>query len=212
MLGHRRRLLLDSVLTHVIGASARQGHAPSLFLYLENGTMATPFLSQGGQIIGHPGFRGLSDALLRQRIARLTRAAGGRVGALLLAPPPAASFPNGSWASWRMFHYDERIRQTVVVALKKELIGHQLIVADERRSGRQHDWVLLLREDAHFFGPLELSRFQPGAVHGKGCARYGGWNDHLWLIGREHAVTVRDCGRPSLVAPHLAAISSPGCR
>ena len=42
MLGHRRRLLLDTVLEHVIGAGVQEGHPATLFAYLENSTMATP--------------------------------------------------------------------------------------------------------------------------------------------------------------------------
>ena len=41
ILGHRRRLLLDTVLEHVIGAAVQQGQPPAtLFAYLENETMA----------------------------------------------------------------------------------------------------------------------------------------------------------------------------
>eukprot|EP00966_Prymnesium_polylepis_P072773 1689802-Prymnesium_polylepis.1 len=41
MLGHRRRLLLETVATHVIRPSADAGHNPTFFAYLENGTMNT---------------------------------------------------------------------------------------------------------------------------------------------------------------------------
>ena len=72
MLGHRRRLLLDSVLRHVVAP-----HRATLFAYLENGTMWTPYLKQGGEILEHPAFRSLSDAQLRSRLGALVRAAGG---------------------------------------------------------------------------------------------------------------------------------------
>ena len=169
ILGHRTRLLLDTVLEHVIGATVQQGQPPAtLFAYLENETMATPFLSAGGNIHGHPRYRGLSDTQLRATIAQQTREAGGRVGGLLIAPPPAAAFPDGAWAAMRLFHYtDARIKQTVAVALKKELVGYGMVAAHERRRGARFDWLLLLREDAHFFAPLQLARFTPHAVHGK---------------------------------------------
>tara|TARA_B100000795_G_scaffold28962_1_gene19162 strand:+ start:388 stop:1215 length:828 start_codon:yes stop_codon:yes gene_type:complete len=169
ILGHRRRLLLDTVLEHVIGAAVQQGQPPAtLFAYLENETMATPFLAAGGTILGHPRYRGLSDTELRATIAQQTREAGGRVGGLLIAPPPAAAFPDGAWAAMRLFHYeDARIKQTVAVALKKELVGYGLVAAHERRRGARFGWLLLLREDAHFFAPLQLARFAPHAVHGK---------------------------------------------
>ena len=61
------------------------------------------------------------------------------------------------------------------------------VAAHERRRGAVFGWLLLLREDAHFFAPLQLTRFAPHAVHGKACARYGGWNDHIFLIPRDEA-------------------------
>lgn len=189
LLGHRRRLVTESVMRHVVGASAQAGHAPTVFAVLENMTMQRPTLFGLGTPLAHPHFRALSDEALVRRLRDEVRAAGGRVGSILVDRPPASSLPrsNSSFAAWRLFHYSERTRRTVAVALKKELIGYQLVRAYERRHRVQFDWWLLLREDAHFFAPLNLSAFAPGAVHGKGCARYGGWNDHVFLIWHTYA-------------------------
>ena len=53
VLGHRRRLLFDTIATRVVAPSVQQGHAVTVFAYLENGTMATPYLSAGGSIQEH---------------------------------------------------------------------------------------------------------------------------------------------------------------
>ena len=154
-----------------------------------SGTMWTPYLKQGGEIQEHPEFRHLSDTALRARLGARVRSVGGRVGSVLIDQRPTASFPSSTegsdaWVGWRLFHYDEGVRQTVAVVLKKELIGYRLVQRYERQQQRAFHWLLLLREDAHFFAPLNLSAFAPHAVHGKGCGRYGGWNDHVYLIWR----------------------------
>ena len=213
MLGHRRRLVFETVVSQVIKPSAQSGHSVTLFAYLENSTMWTPYLKQGGEIQEHPVFRRLNDAQLRARLGALVRSVGGRVGSILIDKRPNASFPpsNSSWADWRLFHYDDNIRQTVATALKKELIGYRLVTLYEqqRMAGRKFDWLLLLREDAHFFAPLDLSRFQTGAVHGKGCGRYGGWNDHVYLIWRAHAARMLSSYR-DLHTPRLESSSIGG--
>ena len=133
LLGHRRRLLFDTVATQIVGPSVEQGHLVTVFAYLENGTMAMPYLSAGGSIQEHPNYRGLTDAQLRAKVAEMVRGSGGRIGSILIGPPPAASFPTAPWAAWRMFHYDDTIRQTVAVALKKEWIAYQLLALHERK-------------------------------------------------------------------------------
>jgi hypothetical protein len=65
MLGHRQRLLFDTTAKHVIGATAADGHSPTFFAYLENGTMQTTYLRQGRAILSHPYRR--SDATLEPR-------------------------------------------------------------------------------------------------------------------------------------------------
>ena len=105
MLGHRRRLIFETVMTNVLGASTRSGHSATVFMYLENGTMWTPYLNMGGDIHEHPLFRRLTDAQLRARLGALVRSVGGKVGAILIDRRVAASFPtsNASWSDWRLF-------------------------------------------------------------------------------------------------------------
>ena len=86
--------------------------------------------------------------------------------------------------------YSDYVRQTVATCLRKEQLGLRMIARHERRRGSRYAWILLLREDSHWFGPLQLHRFAPGRVHGKRCNSFGGWNDKLWLIAREHADTM----------------------
>ena len=57
MLGHRRRLLTQSVMRHVIGASVHAGHVPTFFAVLENMTMQRPTLFGMGVPRAHPHFR-----------------------------------------------------------------------------------------------------------------------------------------------------------
>ena len=203
LLGHRNRLAFDSMLPRVIEVNVRQGHRVAVFAYLEASNMTAPYLNyaagDAGRLMGHPTFRTMSSAVLRESLERKVRQAGGRVGAIVLDPsPPDARFPSApsndpnlphesDWPRWRLFSYDDRIRRTVAIVLKKELMAYRLILHDEEARKERYDWVLLLREDAHWLRPFNLSAFEPGYVHGKACATYGGWNDHVYLIWREFA-------------------------
>ena len=203
ILGHRKRLAFDSLLPRVIEVNVRQGHRVAVFIYLETGSMAAPYVDYAvgevGSLQSHPAFRDLSPAVLRETLGRKVRQAGGHVGAIVLDPsPPDARFPSetsdgsnsshaSNWPRWRLFSYDDRIRRTVAIVLKKELMAYRLILHDEEARKERYDWVLLMREDAHWLRPFNLSAFEPGYVHGKDCATYGGWNDHVYLIWREFA-------------------------
>ena len=203
LLGHRDRHAFDSVLPRVIEVNVRQGHRVAVFAYLEASNMTAPYLNyaagDAGRLMGHPTFRTMSSAVLRESLERKVRQAGGRVGAIVLDPsPPDARFPSApsndpnlphaaDWPRWRLLHYDERIRRTIAIVLKKELMAYQLILHDEEAQHKRFDWILLMREDAHWLKPFNLSAFEPGYVHGKDCATYGGWNDHVYLIWREFA-------------------------
>jgi len=152
-----------------------------------------------GSLQGHPTFRTMSSAVLRETLERKVRQAGGRVGAIVLDPsPPDARFPSApsndpnlphesDWPRWRLLLYDERIRRAIANRLKKELMAYRLILHDEEAQHKRYDWILFMREDAHWLRPFNLSAFEPGYVHGKDCATYGGWNDHVYLIWREFA-------------------------
>ena len=135
--------------------------------------------------------RRLTDAQLREHIESLVTDAGGQVGGILIDGAPPASFPFSQ--PWRLFHYADHVKQTVARVLRKEHVIYRLLVWYEREhraeGGFSHGfgWVLLLREDAQWLAPLNMSWFAPGFVHGKGCGQYGGWNDHVYLIAREHA-------------------------
>jgi hypothetical protein len=206
LLGHRDRLAFDSVLPRVIEVNVRQGHQVAVFAYLEAASMSSPYLKyttsmsgSTGSLQGHPTFRTMSSAVLRETLERKVRQAGGRVGAIVLDPsPPDARFPSApsndpnlphesDWPRWRLLLYDERIRRTIAIVLKKELMAYRLILHDEEAQHKRYDWILFMREDAHWLRPFNLSAFEPGYVHGKDCATYGGWNDHVYLIWREFA-------------------------
>ena len=36
----------------------------------------------------------------------------------------------------------------------------------EHQQRARFDWILMMREDAHWFDPLNVSAFEPGYVHG----------------------------------------------
>lgn len=122
MLGHRRRLLLDTVAEHVVQTSARMGHSVTFFAYLENGTMQTPYITNGAELHAHPRFRDLSDAALRLALSSRVREAGGSVDSILIDHAPAAAFPIANtlqwqafnnWSNWRMFEYKYSVRKQV---------------------------------------------------------------------------------------------------
>jgi len=168
LLGHRDRLAFDSVLPRVIEVNVRQGHRVAVFAYLETGIMPSPYLKyttsmsgSTGSLQGHPTFRTMSSAVLRETLERKVRQAGGRVGAIVLDPsPPDARFPSApsndpnlphasDWPRWRLLLYDERIRRTIAIVLKKELMAYRLILHDEEAQHKRYDWILFMREDAH---------------------------------------------------------------
>ena len=93
--------------------------------------------------------------------------------------------------------------QTVATVLRKEQLGYEMVVEQEHRQGWQYSWVLLLREDAHWFAPLKLRHFRHNVVHGRDCALFGGWNDSLWLIWRQALAQLMLNSFDELYRPHL---------
>ena len=146
-----------------------------------------PFTSVGGSIQPHPLYGGLDAAGLASLLGALMRAAGGTVGSVVaLHEPLPAQPPNVTLAPWRFWQYNRRVAQTVATCLRKELHAYTLLRRHEARTRARFDWVLLLREDSHWFAPLDLRAFGRGVTHGKACATWGGWNDHVFLIWRTH--------------------------
>ena len=180
MLGHRSRLMFETVPPNVIAPTVAAGTSVDVFAYLENSTMAPAF--RGFERLGDPVFAALSDAVLAERIASAVEAAGGRSAVLRIGPQPTivlhTIFPQ------RLSGYIEQTKMTVVKRFAKDLLGLRLVEGYERERGRRYAWVLWIREDSHWFAPLELARFQRGVVHGKACGGFGGWNDKVWLMDR----------------------------
>jgi len=73
----------------------------------------------------------------------------------------------------------------VYTVLRKESIGFEMVQLQEREQGWRYTWILLVREDMHWFAPFNLPLFRRARVHGRACATYGGWNDSIFLIWRE---------------------------
>jgi len=65
----------------------------------------------------------------------------------------------------------------------------------EMEHGFSYDFVLLTKDDDHWLGPLDISRFQsnpthPNDVYFKDCLRFSGVNDKTLLFGRRAAEAV----------------------
>ena len=183
LLGHRSRLMFETLPARVIAPTATRGTRVDVFVYLENSTMARAF--RGRRPLGHPSFAGLSDSALAERIAAAVEIAGGHVAAMRIGSRPPVSLP--VVFPHRLSRYTAQVKTTVATRMAKERLGWQLVEAHERARGSRYAWVLWTREDSHWFAPLDLSRFQRGAVHGKACGGFGGWNDKVWLMDREWA-------------------------
>ena len=187
MLGHRSRLMLETVPPNVIAPTVTAGTPVDVFAYLENTTMARAF--RGRRPLGHPALAALSDSALAERIASAVEAAGARTAVLRIAPRPTVTLPTAF--PQRLSRYTEHVKTTVATRFAKELLGWRLVEGYEReRAAGRYAWVLWMREDAHWFAPLDLARFERGAVHGKACGGFGGWNDKVWLMDREWAPTM----------------------
>ena len=192
MLGHRERLVFTSIPDYVVAPSVQHGYAVTFFAILEAGPMRRPWALPRA-VMANPLHGKLSDTDLAARLSAAVRSAGGTVGSIdigsqvLGVPATAIRAPRTAWARLRMYSYPHAVVDTVAVCLRKEQLGYEALTRYERTARMRHRWVLLLREDSHWLMPLQLGRFEPGFVHGKDCNTWGGWNDLLWLIPREHA-------------------------
>jgi len=186
LLGHRDRLMFETLPSAVIAPTVGAGFAVDVFGYLENSTMARAF--RGRRPMGNPAFARLSDAELHATISRQVALAGGEVVDLLIAPRPAARVPADM--PQRLSRYSASVKKTVATRMLKERIGLHLIQKREAALGTRYTWVLWTREDSHWFAPLRIHHFDVNEVHGKSCGGFGGWNDKVWLMGRKYADTM----------------------
>ena len=178
--------MFETLPPRVVAPTVASGTPVTLFAYLENSTMARAFRGRRPQ--GNPEFVPLSDQELSRRIANAVEAVGGRVGQIQIGPRPVASLPSdAALARQRLSRYTAAVKTTVATRFLKEKLGLQMVASHERTTARRFAWVLWTREDSHWFAPLQLARFARGAVHGKGCGGFGGWNDKVWLMDREWA-------------------------
>ena len=178
--------MFETLPPRVVAPTVASGTPVTLFAYLENSTMARAFRGRRPQ--GNPEFVPLSDQELSRRIANAVEAVGGRVGRIQIGPRPVASLPSdAALARQRLSRYTAAVKTTVATRFLKEKLGLQMVASHERTTARRFAWVLWTREDSHWFAPLQLARFARGAVHGKGCGGFGGWNDKVWLMDREWA-------------------------
>jgi hypothetical protein len=100
-----------------------------------------------------------------------------------MVPRPPVELPTARFPE-RLWRYTEPVRRSVATRFRKEQMALAAVQAAEAAAGFKYEWVLWMREDAHWFAPLDLSRFARGAVHGKACGGFGGWNDKVWLADR----------------------------
>jgi len=182
LLGHRTRLMFDTVPDRVIAPLVADGTPVDFFALLENSTMARAF--RGRRPLGTPAFAALSDEELKQHLASAVHGAGGNVATLRIGPRPLVTLPD---FPRRLSRYTEAVKMTVAARFAKEGLGWRIVEAYEQTRGAKYAWVLWTREDSHWFAALELRRFSRGAVHGKSCGGFGGWNDKVWLMDREWA-------------------------
>lgn len=184
LLGHRARLMLSTLPAHVVAPAVRSGVGVDVFAFLENSTMAKAF--RGRRPMGHPALAGHSDEELSAHIRREVDAAGGQVIAVQIGPRPLVRLP--AELPQRLSRYSEGVKMTVATRFLKERLGLEMVLGHERTRRLPYAWLLWTREDSHWFAPLDLSRFARGAVHGKACGGFGGWNDKVWLMDRRWAV------------------------
>ena len=185
LLGHRARLMFETVPSQVIAPIVASGSTLSFFALLENATMARAF--RGRRPLGNPRFATMSDRELSQALKQEVEAAGGHVARIEIGARPSARLPEPGLASSRLSRYTEAVKRTVATRFLKEKLGLRFVAEHEAATSSRFGWVLWTREDSHWFAPFQIRRFQVGAVHGKSCGGFGGWNDKVWLIDREWA-------------------------
>lgn len=140
---------------------------------------------RGRRPVGSPHLSALSDAELTTYLSSRASAAGARVASIAMVPRPPVELPTARFPG-RLWRYSEPVRRSVATRFRKEQMALAAVQAAEMAAGVRYAWVLWVREDAHWFAPLDLSRFARGAVHGKACGGYGGWNDKVWLADRAY--------------------------
>lgn len=188
LLGHRQRLMLTTLPANVVAPTVKSGISLTFFAFLENSLMSKAF--RGRRPVGNPQLADLNDADLMARISRDVQSAGGSIGEIRIAPRPNASLPKDM--PMRLSRYSVAVKRTVATRFLKETLGLQMVIAYEASRAvkggvARFSWVLWTREDAHWFAPFKLHLFQRGAVHGKACGGFGGWNDKVWLMDRDWA-------------------------
>lgn len=177
LLGHRERLVFDSIPPNVIQPTVADGTPVTLFAILESGRLSRAWVPTKHAFVANPRFNALDDTAMSERLATLVRAAGGTVGTIEVGTPrPDVRAPRDEWARVRMHTYPAETRDAVAASLRKEQLGYEAILRAEEATGARYKWVLLLRDDSHWFAPLNLSRFEEGLVHGKDCKQWGGWS------------------------------------
>ena len=183
LLGHRGRLMFTTLCSNVVKPVVSSGVPVDLFAFLENSTMAKAF--RGRRPMGNPAFAQLGDKELAARVAADVSAHGGRIASIRIGPRPVVELPANR--PERLSRYTEHVKRTVATRFLKERLGYEMVQAYEAANDKRYAWVLWTREDSHWFKPLDLSLFKRGAVHGKACGGFGGWNDKVWLMDREWA-------------------------
>ena len=207
LLGHRQRLMFTTLPANVVAPVVQGGTPLTLFALLENSTMSKAF--RGRRPMGNPALASLSDAQLATQLSKDVQTAGGTIGQIRIEPRPVARLPEG--LPTRLSRYSEGVKLTVATRFLKESIGLRMVVQYEARMAaragaaatHRFEWVLWTREDSHWFAPLMLHTFRRGAVHGKSCGGFGGWNDKVWLMDREFAEPMLSMYTDFHV-PHLA--------
>jgi hypothetical protein len=158
VLGHRARLMFDTLPGTLVAPLVAGGTEVRFFAWLENSSMAAAF--RGRRPMGHPAFAALDDRQLARELRRRVHGAGGAVGAIRLGPRPLATLPadtagtvgaaGGGGLEGRLWRYSEGVKLTVATRLLKESLGLRLVEEDEEKRGLSYNWVLWTREDAHW--------------------------------------------------------------
>ena len=115
LMGHRNRLMFETLPGAVIAPTVAAGYDVDLFGYLENSTMAKAF--RGRRPVGNPAFAALGDADLHETIRALVASAGGRTVDLRIGPRPSARLPDGM--PQRLSRYEDGVKQTVATRMFK---------------------------------------------------------------------------------------------
>ena len=115
LMGHRYRLMFETLPGAVIAPTAAAGYEVDVFGYLENSTMAKAF--RGRRPMGNPAFASLGDTELHATISRLVATAGGRTVDLRIGPRPQARLPDTM--PQRLSRYVDSVKQTVATRMLK---------------------------------------------------------------------------------------------